>query len=330
MSALTEPVPAVPRTVVVPVQLGCCPETPRCLLCASSSAHPDAATVAAMVDHYRHERAGPDDLVRLGFYGGPPPTDELLEATGGLPFIARVRPDLLTRADAARLQARGAIGIELDVLCFDDEVLRVTGRRYRQKRVDEQIEGITASGLAVGIVLAPGLPGTDHDSAVRDAEHAVRRGVRFARLHPVVVLADSGLRELHMDGRYVPLELGQAITTCRAMMDVLEAADVDVVRVGQNPSADELGRAVAGPRHSALRQLVQARRFLEVLRRDSAWVPMGAELVIACNPADETAVRGPFNRHLRAIRAERGLSRVTVQPDPMLIRREIRLTVETP
>ena len=108
----------VGRTVIVPVVLGCCPDNPRCVLCPPPPPPPAPETVAALVDHYRRERSAPEDTLCVGFYGGAPPPDPLLDALDGLPFRIRVRPDLLSRSRAAALLGRGLEGVELDALTF--------------------------------------------------------------------------------------------------------------------------------------------------------------------------------------------------------------------
>lgn len=311
-----------PAPVVVPVKLGCCPDSPRCLLCPPPPESPDPAGIAALVEHYRATRARADRPMRVGFYGGAPPSARTIEAIGDLPFVARVRPDLLSRSDAARLADAGATGIELDALSFDDGAIKSGGRRYRGRLVREQLEGIRALGLQAGTVLAPGLPGTTHHDAVRDAEEAASRA-DFVRIHPVLVLRDSRLREAHMNGTYTALTLGQAITTVRAMLDVFEVAGVDVIRIGQSPGPDGLGRAVAGPVHTSLRQLIDARRVLAHLQHRLYEVPPGSHIRIRCNPADETHTRGPYNQHIRTLRAAHGLAEVRVSPDPELARGQL-------
>jgi histone acetyltransferase (RNA polymerase elongator complex component) len=135
------------------------------------------------------------------------------------------------------------------------------------------------------------------------------------------VLLGSGLWSAHLDGFYDPLSLGQAITTCRAMLDVLEPAGVRVIRVGRQAGPDELGRAVAGPRHSSLRELVEARRTLDRLRALlSAEDRAGSEVVIRCAVADETRTRGPMNDNVRTLRAEFALAELLVRADPSLER----------
>ena len=310
----------------VPIQLGCCPEDsstpglwPRCLLCPPPIDPPSPDKVRALIHHYTVERAQPHDHVAVSFFGGAPPPDALLDAVGALPVHVRVRPDLLTRAEAARLASRGVKHIELDALSFDDRILREFGRPYRGRLVDEQIDGLPSLGFTVGVVLGLGLPGQSHHHSVADAERVAGRVVS-ARLHPVQVFAESGLREAHMDGTYTPLTLGQTITTCRAMLDVLEASGVVVLRIGLQGPADGFGRSVAGPRHSALRQLVEARRTLEHLHDLLVDVVAGAKIALHCAPADETRTRGPHNQHIRTLRAAHELDTLVVVADPTLQR----------
>jgi hypothetical protein len=318
MSALaSDPAPAF-----VPVQLGCCHEAERCLICPP----PPEVTpelVGALVHCYREER-GSERPLEVRFFGGPPPSDDLLDAIGPLPFSVRVRPDLLSRAEVDRLRQRGVCRIELDALTWQPSTLREAGRHYGPRRLHEISEGVAALGIEVGGVLAPGLPNHSHALALQDARLAAQHWT-FVRLHPVLVLAEARLRDLLERHRYVPLELGEAVTVCRDMIDLLEPAGVQIVRVGVQPGPDGLGRAVAGPRHSSLRELVEARRTLERLRSACDGLPAGSQVVVRCAPADQTRTRGPYNLHLRSLRAELNLAEVHVDPDPALPRGALRI-----
>ncbi len=310
--------------VVVPVPLGCCPGPTRCVLCAPAPPPPDRELIAKLVAHYAASRRSPDQPLAVAFFGGPPPDTAWLEAAGRHPKAARVRPDLLTRAEARRLTESGVVSIELDALTLEGRALREAGRAHRAGLVLEQLADLPRFGLRRGVVLAPGLPGTDHADAVRDAEQLAPH-VDFVRIHPVLVLEGSRLRQAQMDGQYRPLTLGEAVTTCLAMLEVFDSAGVPVTRVGANPGPDGLGRAVGGPRHPSLRQLVEARRTLERLHRELRQTPPGDAIVIRCHPADETHTRGPHNDHIRSLRAVHRLTSVTVTTDPALSRGEFAI-----
>ncbi len=311
---------------IVPVHLGCCTDVPgrRCALCAPTTP-PTPALVEALVESYRARH--PNRPVRVRFLGGPPPPDPLLEVVRGLPIDLRVRPDALSRADARRLAHAGVDAIELDALSFVDRAVRDVGRAHRAALVREQSAGLRGLGMAVGGVLAPGLPGTDYASSVADAEAAAGLW-SFVRLHPVQVLAGSALRERHARGSYEALELGEAVTVLRAMLDVLERAGVQVRRVGQQAGPDGLGRAVAGPRHPSLRELVEARRTLDRLRALVAGAAAPGDVVqVCCAPADLGRARGPLSAHIRALRAAFGLAEIRVSADPKLPRGTLRVDV---
>jgi len=314
---------------IAAVPLGCCLQEPRCVLCAPPPERPTSTVVRALVQHTASERARPGQPTWVGFYGGRPPTNAELAAADGRPVSVRVRPDLLTRADARRLVDAGTVSIELDVLTLDRSVLKAAGRRYGPSLVREQLEGLRELGVQVGAVLAPGLPGGSFQASVDDAR-ALAPLVDTARLHPVLVLRPSGLYQAFLDQTYVPLTLGEAVTVCRAMLDVLEQAGVKVLRVGQQAGPDGLGVVVAGPAHSSLRELVESRRTLDTLRhlfRDAPLddTPDGSQVVVRCAPADVGRARGPKNQHVRTLRAEFGLSELRVKPDPDLPRGTFRV-----
>jgi histone acetyltransferase (RNA polymerase elongator complex component) len=310
-----------PSRVIAPIQLGCCREEERCRLCAPPPPWPDAAYVEALIQNTRLRRET-DDVV-TAFFGGPPPDAEQLEAARGRTIAARVRPDLLAQADADRLLEHGVTEIELDVQTFHTPSLRDIRRRYPGERVKTMARGLKERGFTVGMVLGIGLPGASHDRSMEDARIAADLA-DTVRLHPVLVLHQSGLKNAHMDELYTPLSLGQAVTTCRAMLDLLEPRGVRVIRVGQQPGPDGLGQAVAGPRHSSLRELVEARRTLDRLRDliRRTGVQASEEVVIRCARADETRTRGPMNDNVRTLRAEFGFEELSILADADLERGE--------
>ncbi len=305
------------RPAIVPVQLGCCPDPAhRCDLCVPTRP-PTAEGIRGWVEAEPH--------AQVAFFGGRPPSDAELAALDGRPFTARVRPDLLSRADATRLAEAGCLRIELDVLSLHDAAVKAVGRAHRAALVHEIRNGVQGLGMQAGVVLAVGLPGTSFDDAVDDARGC--GAFDTARLHPVLVLKGSHLQQAHMAGAYHPLTLGQAVTACRTMLDLLEGAGVEVLRVGQNPGPDGLGWAVAGPRHSSLRELVEARRALEVLTACVAGLPAGTHLALRCAPADEGRARGPLNQHIRTLRALGPFAAVEVRPDAELPRGHYEVAV---
>jgi hypothetical protein len=312
--------------VVVPIHLGCCVGPARCLLCPPAPEPPTPELVRALVDAAR-ESAPRGARVEVRFFGGPPPSDSLLRAAAGSPITVRVRPDALTRAEAQRLRQAGVGAIELDALSLDPAALRGARRAYRAARVLAMGEALTELGFDVGGVLAPGLPGSSFAGCVADARAVVGRW-RFVRLHPVLVLAGSGLRERHERGLYGALDLHDAVGIAAAMLDVLDEGGVPVIRVGLHARHDVPARAVAGPHHPAFRELVEALRTLGRLRAALVGpIRPDDDVVVRCHPADEARTRGPLHDHVRTLRAELALRSLAIVPDPTLARGALRVEV---
>ncbi|MFK7927609.1 MAG: hypothetical protein AB8H79_05445 [Myxococcota bacterium] len=315
---------------VAAVNLGCCQPGNACLLCGPAPVVPEPDSIAALASSLD----ATDAPSWVGFYGGRPPTDVELEAVQGHPITVRVRPDLLSRADVPRLLNAGVEAIELDVLTVDDRVLRGINRRYRRALVMEQLQGLHRIEVECGAVLAPGLPGSNFTTATEDAR-VVAPWVEVARLHPVLVLRHSGLYGALLNQAYAPLTMGEAVTVCRAMLDILEEKEVRVLRVGQQAGPDGIGIVAAGPAHPSFRELVEARRTLDTVRavlREAGWVgdlPPGGHIELRCSPQDVSRTRGPLNQHVRALRAEYGLDEITIHPDPTLPRGHFRVNEKT-
>lgn len=309
--------------VIVPINLGCCPpHGPRCALCPPSEpVEPD--TVAALVAHYADRAEG--RTLRPWFFGGAPPTPEQVAALGGLPFGARVRPDLLRGEQARSLQAAGLVEVELDAWTLQDAALREVDRSYRARWVLTQSEGLAQLGLRVGGVLRPGLPRTTHATLLEDTQ-ALTPLWSFVRLHPVLVVAGSALADHHATGRYRPPTLAQALTSLEALVDRWEQAGVPVRRIGQQPGPDDVGTVVAGPVHPGLRELVEGRRALRRVDALLAASEARGRVGIRCASADEARVRGPANAHLRDLRVRYALDDLQVLPDPHLPRGTYRVT----
>lgn len=107
--------------------------------------------------------------------------------------------------------------------------------------------------------------------------------------------------------------MDQAVTTCDAVMRVLEDEGVGVIRVGQNPANDQIGRAVAGPYQPALRERVEAVRMLRKLHRLCQPLQGEKAVRVMCSVKDESRVRGPSNAHLRELRLTYGLKGLQVE-----------------
>lgn len=318
------------KRVLVPVDLGGSPT--RCEVAPPPQPPPTPEVVAALVAHYAAERTPPDASLEVSFFGGGVPSDALLEAAGPWPIRLSCSPADLSQQDADRLLSRGVRLIELEALTLAESPLRQLKRGYTAARVLSMRQGLLRKGVAVALTLMPGLPGTDHASALDDVERALNPDagpLEHVRLYPALALEGAGLARWVEEGRWRPMRLGEAVTTLVALMDRLDRAGVPVARVGLQPGQDLRARVVAGPHHPNLRGLVETRRYRRRLAQALEGAEPGEEVILAVNPKDLSVARGTANQNVRALRAALSLDQLSVVADPSVPRGATRKKIRT-
>lgn len=166
------------------------------------------------------------------------------------------RPDYINEEILDNLKAYDVDVIELGVQSFDPEVLRLSGRGHDVSVVYRSAELIKEYGFTLGIQLMIGLPGDTLEKCIFSAKETVKIGPQIARLYPTVVIKDTALYDMYLDGIYRPLSEAEAVNRTKAMYEILDNAGINIIRVGLK-SSDIMAEQLAF--HPAFRQLVEGR-----------------------------------------------------------------------
>lgn len=323
-----------------------CPH--RCVFCDQSAitgqgpSLPNLDVLARQVHRFLafRRRKGPE--VQIAFYGGnflglPEKTvRSLLE--GAERFIRARRVDSIrfsTRPDTIddrRLQWLTDIpvaAIELGAQSLDDRVLTLSNRGHSAADTQEAVGVLKQYRFHIGLQLMPGLPGDDGAASLESAQKAADLFPDFVRIYPTVVLKESPLARLYLQGSYRPLSLEAAVALTRKILAIFEAHSIPVVRMGLQASQDlDAGTQVlAGPYHPAFGQLVHAERFLEKARVLLQAAPnLSESITLAVHPRSLSRLQGIRRRNMNILREEFGLRFVAIRPDDTLAGDDIRIT----
>ena len=170
------------------------------------------------------------------------------------------RPDYISREILDNLKCWGVDVIELGVQSFDEDVLRASGRGHDASCVYESSRLIQEYGFTLGIQLMIGLPGDAMEKDIYSAQETVKIGPSIARLYPTVVIRDTALYDMYLSGAYTPMAEEDAVERTKAMYQILDAAGINIIRVGLKSSdiiADTDQAIAPGTFHPAFRQLVE-------------------------------------------------------------------------
>lgn len=242
---------------------------------AQEKAPDEAETIERIERHFAEIRKNPNLTdIEIAFYGGsftgiPMKRQAMYLAiakkykdSGQITGIhLSTRPDYIDHEILDQLQYYGADVIELGVQSFDEEVLKRSNRGHDRKTIYRSSELIKERGFTLGIQLMVGLPGDSYEKCMNSVRETIRIKPDIARIYPTVVLRETALYEMYLQNRYEPLEEEEAVNTVKDMLRSLEAAGINVIRVGLK-SSDNItmngGAVGAGTYHPAFRQLAES------------------------------------------------------------------------
>jgi histone acetyltransferase (RNA polymerase elongator complex component) len=267
-------------TIPVFIPEEACPN--QCVFCnqhhiAGAVCAPSVDEVIAKIDaHLLTIPTGSE--VEIGFFGGnftgiPVEGQEAYLAPvqryliSGLVSGIRIstRPDYINRDILTLLKQYHVTTIELGAQSLDDEVLKLAGRGHTVAQVYEASQLIKENGFNLGLQMMIGLPGDTAQRSIYTAKEIIRLGAECTRIYPTLVIKNTELEQLFLDGKYNPLSMEEAISRVADIVPLFIEAGVKILRIGLHPSEGLLDHTslVAGPFHVAFGEMV----FSEIWRR---------------------------------------------------------------
>ena len=153
--------------------------------------------------------------------------------------------------------------IELGVQSANDYILNRAGRGHSFEDVKKASKLIRWNGFKLGHQMMVGLPESTRLDEINTAKELIKLKPKMIRIYPVLVIKNTKLEKEYKDGTYEPLQLNQAVETCKELVYLFNKKKIEIIRIGlQNtdlisePSEEE-SEVVAGPFHPAFGQLVE-------------------------------------------------------------------------
>ncbi|WP_129597296.1 elongator complex protein 3 [Anaerophilus nitritogenes] len=233
-----------------------------------------------IIDYMATIQSAEDKHVEIAFFGGSftgieqKKQQELLEIaykwkTKGMVNDIRIstRPDYINEAIVEFLQKYGVSIVELGVQSMDKEVLKKSNRGHSPKDVIKAVEVLRKFNVKIGLQMMVGLPFDTLEKAEYTAKEIIKLKPNFVRIYPTLVIKGTYLEKMYEEGEYHPLSVEEAVHISKQLLLQFTKHNIPVIRIGLQPTENILlGReVVAGPFHSAFRQLVESKVFKEVL-----------------------------------------------------------------
>lgn len=230
------------------------------------------------------------------------------------------RPDCISEEILTVLSRMGVSLVELGVQSLSDNVLRLAERGHTVGDAEEAVRLLRERGFKVGLQFMTGLPGETMAILRESARKGVALRPDFIRLYPVLVLKDTKLAAMYLEGSYQPLTLEEAVFRCAFLKRWYQRHGIPVIRTGLQ-ATEELDRGdsfLGGPYHPSMGELTDQYIWRHNLGCAVRNIPYGTALRILCRREDRSKLMGYKKRTWLLLRQWIG-RHVEVQEDPSIL-----------
>lgn len=262
------------KQLIVPVFIpfGGCPN--QCVFCdqkgiTGEARLPERKDVIDTIEAYLSTWRG-KGIKEVAFYGGSftglPKELQLLYLDTAYNYVKAgridrlrlsTRPDYINEDILRFLKVFRVETVELGVQSMSDTVLKLSGRGHTASDTIRAVRVIGSFGIKAGIQFMPGLPGDTVGTVLKTTEDIIGLSPAFVRIYPTLVLKDTPLYRMYLDGRYTPWGLDEMTALCKKAARLLKDAGIPIIKMGLQPTEGLVKNLAAGPYHPSFRQLVE-------------------------------------------------------------------------
>ncbi|MDP4132645.1 MAG: radical SAM protein [Bacillota bacterium] len=169
------------------------------------------------------------------------------------------RPDYISDEILDNLKRYSVTSIELGAQSMDDSVLALSKRGHSSIHVVNASEMIKSYGFELGLQMMTGLPGSSDEKDLYTCNEFIKLRPKTVRIYPTLVLKDTYLNEMYENGEYIPEDIESAVMLSAKLYDKFDRENIDIIRVGLQPSKSLEESFVAGPYHPSFGEMAQSR-----------------------------------------------------------------------
>lgn len=177
------------------------------------------------------------------------------------------RPDCIDDERLSLLKSYSVDIIELGIQSMDEEVLENSFRGHSSEDVKKAVDLIKRYNFKLGLQMMIGLPKDNKEKSLFTAKEIIKLKPHFVRIYPTLVVKDTYLEKMFIEGKYEPLTIEEAVEISTELLMLFTYNEIQVIRIGLQPTENisQNGDVVAGPFHPSFRQLVESNVYKIVL-----------------------------------------------------------------
>lgn len=171
------------------------------------------------------------------------------------------RPDYIDKEILDILKSYGVTSIELGAQSMSDDVLLANDRGHSAESVFKSSELIKSYGFSLGLQMMTGLYKSDIQKDLYTAETFVKINPDTVRIYPTVIMKDTKLAELYLNGEYTPYSLEKSVNLCSKLIELFEKNNIKIIRLGLHYSDSLVNNSYGDNYHPAFKELCENMLF---------------------------------------------------------------------
>ncbi|QUH20861.1 elongator complex protein 3 [Alkaliphilus sp. B6464] len=241
------------------------------------------------------------------------------------------RPDYINEEILDFLQDYGVSIIELGVQSTDDDVLNLNNRGHSRKDVFRSVSLIRERDIQLGLQMMVGLYGDTEEKLLKTARDIIDCKPDFVRIYPTIVIQDTLLEKLYLDGVYKPISLNEAVYLCKQLVLEFNKNNIPIIRLGLQATEEiSIGKGiVAGPYHPAFREIVETEVYKNIIENKITKNKKleGMVLNIYCNSKDCSKVSGYNQSNKHYFENKYGFRKIRIYPLSNILAGEVNVEI---
>lgn len=232
------------------------------------------------------------------------------------------RPDFISEEILQYLKKKNVTTIELGIQSFYDEVLLKSSRGYNSETAVTACKLIKKHNFNLSIQLMPGLPFFSDESLKYSIEKTVELQPEYVRIYPTIVLKNTGLAKMYLDGKYTPLSLEKAIEIVAKMIEIFDKNDINVIKSGLH---SDIQGVIAGPYHPSFGELVRIENYYKKLITE-----YNKKMSLVISNKDISLFKGFSSMMINKIKDNFKINKIPMIIKPNLNKNEFYFSAEKP
>ena len=227
------------------------------------------------------------------------------------------RPDYINKEIIEILKRYRINCVELGIQSMNDEVLKFLKRGHTVDDTIKAVELLKEAEIPFVGQMMVGLPNATPEDEIHCADMICSLGAYASRIYPTLVFNNTELKDITVDGGYIPLTVEEAVIRSRDVLDVFVKNGIECIRIGlcesDNLHSDDT--FYAGPNHPSIGEMVKSALYLKIIENKLVSTNVVDSLVVKCSKGATSQVVGNKKSNINYLKSKYGFKKIQIVED---------------